>query len=269
MKKAVALLIALLLLTACGSRQTAPAGLSGVVNTDGSTSMADVMAVLQESFHALHPDVTVNFSGTGSGAGVAAVLAGICDIGLSSRPLSEDEQKKGAVAYTTALDGIVLVVNPQNPISDLTTEQIRQIFTGEITSWRQLGGAALEIAVLGREAGSGTRSAFEEVLAAEGLCRYRNEYSSSGDIIGSVAANPGAIGYVSLAAVKETVSALSVDGVACTEFSVQNGSYPLQRPFLLVTAESRPLSPQAQAFLDYALSPAAAEYIALAGAIAP
>ena len=223
---------------------------SGIVNTDGSTSMADVMAVLQETFAEVQPDVTVNYSGTGSGAGIEAVLAGTADIGLSSRALKDEEKAEGAV-------------------EDLSVEDIAKIFTGEITNWKDLGGEDLEIAVLGREDGSGTRSAFEEIVGVEGTCVYKNEYGSTGDVIGNVASNPNAIGYASLSAVNDTVKALKVGGVAPSEETVKDGSYAIQRPFVMVTVEGTELSPAAQAFLDYAMSDEVAEYIAAAGAVAP
>jgi len=274
--KCIFRLLAVLLLTAatlisCASEHADNDNhvLSGVVNTDGSTSMADIMAVLQETFKELHPKVTVNFSGTGSGAGVESVLAGTCDIGLSSRPLKNSEAEKGALAYTVALDGIAVVVHPSNPVQDISRQQLAGIFTGHITNWSQLGGENLPIAPLGREAGSGTRSAFEDALDITDRCRYKNEYSSSGDIIGSVASNPSAIGYTSLSTADSTVSLLTVDGVSCTEDTVREGSYSIQRPFLLVISKDTPLSDQTQAFLEYALSSDAAKYISIAGAIPP
>lgn len=251
-------------------QQPAPsAELSGVVNTDGSTSMADVMAILQETFKELHPDVTVNYSGTGSGAGIEAVLAGTADIGLSSRALKDEEKANGAVEHVVALDGVAVVVNPANGVESLTVDQIAQIFTGKVTNWKELGGEDLEIAVLGRESGSGTRGAFEEIVGVEDACVYKNEYGSTGDVIGSVASNPNAIGYASLSAVDETVKAVPVDGVAPSEETVKDGSYTIQRPFVMVTKDGTSLSAQAQAFLDYAMSSDVAEYIATAGAVAP
>ena len=250
------------------AQQPAAETVSGVVNTDGSTSMADVMAVLQETFRELQPDVTVNYSGTGSGAGIEAVLSGTADIGLASRALKDEEKAQGAVENIIALDGVAVVVNPANGVEDLSVEEIAKIFTGEINNWKDLGGEDLEIAVLGREDGSGTRSAFEEIVGVEN-CAYKNEYSSTGDVIGNVASNPNAIGYASLSAVDETVKAVKVNGVAPSEETVQDGTYEIQRPFVMVTAEGTQLSPAAQAFLDYAMSDEVAEYIAIAGAVAP
>lgn len=243
--------------------------LSGTVNTDGSTSMKDVMGVLIETYGEIQKDVTVNYSGTGSGAGIEAVLAGNVDIGLSSRALKPEEEEKGAVGHTVALDGVAIVVNPASGVEDLSVEQIAQIFKGEITNWSELGGENAEIAVLGREDGSGTRSAFEEIVGVDGECKYTNEYSSTGDVIGNVASNPNAIGYASLSAVDETVKAVKVGGVECSEATIKDGSYEIQRPFLMVTLEGAELSPAAEDFLNYATSADVAEYIAAAGAVAP
>jgi len=274
MKKFFSLILAAaivpVLLAGCGgSAAGQPNALTGVVNTDGSTSMERIMGVLTEGFRREAPGVTVNYSGTGSGSGIQAVLSGACDIGLSSRPLKTAELEKGAVAHTVALDGIALVVNPENSVLHLTGAQIAGIFTGEITNWSMLGGADAPIAVYGREAGSGTRGAFESAMGVEDTCQYTNEYSSTGDIVGNVKTNPNAIGYISLSNAGESVKLLRVDGVACTEETIRNGSYPIQRPFLLVTREGAALSGAAQAFLDYAMSDTAAEHIAIAGAVAP
>ena len=245
-----------------------PAELSGVVNTDGSTSMEKVIKALAESFMQENPDVTVNYSATGSGSGIEAAVSGTADIGLSSRELKDEEKANGAVANIVALDGVAIVVSPENPVDDLTTEQIAKIFTGEIKNWSELGGEDLDIAVYGREAGSGTRGAFEEIVGVEDACAYTNEYSSTGDVIGSVAGNPNAIGYASLSAVGDQVKAVKVGGVECTEATVKDGSYTIQRPFVMVTKDGTELSPVAQAFLDYAMSADVAEIIAAAGAVA-
>ncbi|MGE4353914.1 MAG: phosphate ABC transporter substrate-binding protein PstS family protein [Oscillospiraceae bacterium] len=246
-----------------------PTAVSGTVNTDGSTSMEKVVKALAEAYMGENKDVTVNYSGTGSGSGIEAVISGTCDIGLSSRELKDAEVEKGAVGHIVALDGVAIVVNPSNPVTDLTVEQIAKIATGEITNWSELGGSDAPIAFLGREAGSGTRGAFEEIVGVEDKCIYTNEYSSTGDVIGNVAGNPNAIGYASLSAINSTVSALKVNGVECTEATVKDGSYTIQRPFLMVTKEGVTLSSAAQSFLDYAMSDKVAEYIAIAGAVAP
>lgn len=263
MKTLVPLILSLTLLTACGART------SDSVTLDGSTSMERVLGALIEGYRDISPAVTVNYSGTGSGAGIEAVLSGVCDIGLSSRALRESEIEKGAVAHLIALDAIAVVVHPSNPISDLSREEIAAIFTGEVTNWAQLGGRNIPIAVYGREAGSGTRTAFEETLGISGRGHYTNEYSAGGDIAGNIAANPNGIGYLSLASVSSSVKLLRVEDVPCTEKTVRSGAYPLQRPFLMVTSANTSLSPVAQQFLEYAVSDAVAEYLALAGAVAP
>ena len=290
MKKTLAIVLSLVLciglLAACGSENTEPSTnptadttepsaaptqaaeeLSGNVNVNGSTSMGDVIAALTEGFNEANPDVTINYTGSGSGAGITGVLDGTCDLGLSSRALTDDEKSQGAVENIIALDGVAVVVNPENTVADLTTEQIAQIFTGEITNWSELGGADAEIAVFGRENGSGTRSAFEEIVGVEDACVYTNEYSSTGDVIGNVASNPNAIGYASLSAVDETVTAVNVNGVAPSEATVLDGTYEIQRPFVIVTVEGTELSAEAQAFLDYAMSAEVADIIAAAGAV--
>ena len=243
--------------------------LSGVVNTDGSTSMEKVVLALSESFMGTNKDVQVNYSGTGSGTGIQSVIDGTCDIGLSSRELKDEEVANGAVAHIVALDCVAVLVNPANPVADLTVEQIAKIFTGEISNWSELGGSDSPIAIIGREAGSGTRGAFEEIVGVVDECAYTNELTSTGDVIANVASNPNAIGYASLSAVDDSVSAVKVGGVECTEDAVKDGSYAIQRPFVMVTKEGVELSAEAQAFLDYAMSAEAAEIIAIAGAVAP
>ena len=285
---ALALVLALGLLTACGANSTAPSSsataqessstpasepaseteaLSGVVNTSGSTSMESVVLALSEAFKELYPDVTVNYSGTGSGAGIEAAQTGTSDIGLSSRELTEEETTAGAVSNVVAKDGVAVIVNPANGVEDLTVEQIADIFSGKITNWSELGGEDMEIAVYGREAGSGTRGAFEEIVGVVDACQLTNEYSSTGDLVGNVAGNENAIGYASLSAVDDTVKAVKVGGVACTEDTIKDGSYAIQRPFVMVTMEGVALSDAAQAFLDFAMSPDAASIIAAAGAV--
>ena len=249
--------------------EEAPAAeeLSGTVNVNGSTSMGDVIAALTEGFNEINPDVQINYTGSGSGAGIEGVLAGTCDLGLSSRALSEDEKGQGAVENIVAKDGVAVVINPENTVTDLTTEQIAAIYTGEITNWSEVGGPDAEIAVLGRDSASGTRSAFEEILGIEDACVYLNEYSSTGDVIGNVASNPNAIGYASLSAVDDSVVAVAVNGVTPTEETVADGSFAIQRPFVIVTVEGTELSAAAQAFLDYARSAEVADIIAAAGAV--
>lgn len=281
----LSLALALGLFTGCGSSNNQDQGsgsgsqsntndsstveLSGIVNTAGSTSMKDVMAALEEVFEKEHPGVNINYTGSGSGAGIEGATSGTCDIGLSSRALKDKEKESGAVEHIVALDGVAIVVNPACGVESLTVEQIAQIFTGEITNWSEVGGADGEIAVFGREAGSGTRGAFEEIVGVVDTCKYTNEYSSTGDVIGNVASNPNAIGYASLSAVDDTVKAVKVNDVAPSEATVKDGTYEIQRPFVMVTKEGAELSEAAQAFLDFAMSAEAADYIAAAGAVSP
>ena len=242
--------------------------ISGAVATDGSTSMESVIGILGESFMQLHPDVTFTYNPTGSGSGITAVQEGRCDIGLSSRALKDEETEAGLKGETVALDGIAIIVNNENPVTDLTLEQIAQIYTGEITNWSEVGGNDEEIVLIGREAGSGTRDGFESITGTEDLCQYRQELTSTGDVITTVSQNPAAIGYASLASVSDQTKTLTVDGVEPTEDTVRDGSYKIQRPFVLVTRDGEALSAQAQAFYDYAMSADVADLIAQAGAVA-
>ena len=242
--------------------------LSGTVATDGSTSMEKVIGALGESFMAENPNVTFTYNPTGSGSGIQAVSEGRCDIGVSSRALKDEEKASGLKETTLALDGIAIIVNPENPVSDLDVETIAKIYTGEITNWKDVGGNDAEIVLIGREAGSGTRDGFESITDTKDACQYRQELTSTGDVIATVAQNPNAIGYASLSAVKDTVKALAVGGVAPSEDTVKDGSYVVQRPFVLVTKDGEALSEAAQAFYDYALDPAQAELIGKAGAVA-
>ena len=245
----------------------APAVLSGTVSTDGSTSMEKVIGALSEAFMEANSKVTVTYNPTGSSAGIQAVQEGRCDIGLSSRALKDEEKASGLKETILAYDGIAIIVNPANPVEDLTLEQIADIYTGKITNWSELGGSDSEIVLIGREAGSGTRSGFEEIVEVKDLCQYRQELSSTGDVIATVAQNPGAIGYASLASVKETVKAVKVGGVAPSEETVKDGSYAIQRPFVLVTKEGVTLSETAQAFFDYAVSKDANAVVIAAGVV--
>ena len=274
-------------LSGCGSNAAAPAAstapsaapeavesaapaakLSGSVSTDGSTSMEKVIGALGEAFTEENPDVNFTYNPTGSGSGITAVSEGRCDIGLSSRNLKDEEAAKGLKATVLALDGIAVIVNPENPISELSLEQIAKVYTGEITNWSELGGNDAEIVVIGREAGSGTRDGFESITKTADACVYRQELTSTGDVITTVAQNPDAIGYASLASIGDTVKALVVEGVAPSEETVKDGSYLVQRPFVLVTREGEELSEAAQAFFDYITSADAASIIADAGAVA-
>ena len=236
------------------------------VATDGSTSMSKVIESLSEAF-AEDTGIEVTYNATGSGAGIEAVLAGRCDIGLSSRDLKDEEKSKGLEGTTLAYDGIAIIVHPDNNVADLSIETIAKIYTGEITNWSEVGGNDAEIVLIGREAGSGTRSGFEEIVEVKDLCQYRQELSSTGDVITTVAQNPGAIGYASLASVKDTVKAVKVAGVAPSEETVKDGTYAIQRPFVLATKTDAQLGEAAQAFFDYVTSTAANEIIVAAGVV--
>jgi len=239
----------------------------GTVTTDGSTSMEKVIGGLGEAFEEENPGVTFTYNPTGSGSGITAVTEGRCDIGLSSRDLKDEELAQGLTETVLAKDGIAIVVNPENKVEDLTVEQIADIFTGKITNWKEVGGDDAEIVLIGREAGSGTRDGFESITGTEEACQYRQELTSTGDVITTVAGNPAAIGYASLASVQDSVKAVTVGGVAPTEETIADGSYAVQRPFILVTKEGEQLSDAAQAFFDYATSEAANEIITSAGVV--
>lgn len=242
--------------------------LSGSVSTNGSTSMEKVIGVLSEQFMADNQGVTVTYDPTGSGTGIEAAKTGSADIGLASRALKEDEQANGLEGTTVALDGIAVIVNAENPVSDLSVEQIAQLFTGA-ADWSAVGGNAGEVACIGREAGSGTRDGFESITETEDSCVLSQELTSTGAVIEAVKSNPSAIGYASLSAVEgqEGIKTVTVGGVECTEENVLNGSYKIQRPFVMVTAKDAELSEAAQAFMDFAASSEASELIRSAGAV--
>ena len=289
MKKVFSLLLSLTmvmaLLAGCGGDTTADdttddtasndaaqeetAELSGTVATDGSTSMEEVIGALGEQFMADNSGVSVTYNPTGSGAGIEAVSNGSCDIGLASRSLKDEEKAGGLTETVIALDGIAVIVHAQNKVTDLTVEQIAKIFTGEITDWSQVGGDPGAISCIGRESGSGTRDGFESITGTKDSCKLDQELTSTGGVIEAVAGNPNAIGYASLSAVesKDTVKAVTVGGVACTEAAVLDGSYAIQRPFVLVTKDGTTLSPAAQTFFDFATSKDAASLIQNAGAV--
>ena len=252
---------------AAAPETTAAAKLSGTVSTDGSTSMEKVIGALGESFMEANDGVTFTYNPTGSGSGIKAVQEGRCDIGLSSRALKAEEEAEGLVGTVLAYDGIAVIVNPENTVEDLTIETIAKIFTGEITNWSEVGGADAEIVLIGREAGSGTRGGFEEIVGVEDACKYRQELTSTGDVITAVAQNPGAIGYASLASVKDTVKAVKVEGVTPSEETVKDESYAIQRPFVLVTKDGVELSETALAFFTYATIGEANEGITAAGVV--
>ena len=283
MKKTLAFVLtavmSLSLLAGCGSKAAAPdstnndqpqqAALSGSVSTNGSTSMEKVIGALSEQFMADNSGVSVTYDPTGSGAGIEAAGNGSADIGLASRALKDEEKAGGLTETVVALDGIAVIVNAGSKVEDLSVEQIAKIFTGEITDWSEVGGEAGKISCIGREAGSGTRDGFESITGTKDACKLDQELTSTGGVIEAVAGNVNAIGYASLSAVegKDTVKAVTVGGIACTEETVLDGSYAIQRPFVLVTKTAAPLSTAAQAFFDYATSTAANDLIKAAGAV--
>ena len=242
------------------------AALSGNVATGGSTSMKNVIAALTEGFAEVEPGVTVSYDPTGSGAGITGATDKTLDIGLSSRALKDDE-KADVDGTTIALDGIAIIVNNASKVEDLTVDQLKQMFTGEITNWSEVGGDDGEIVLIGREAGSGTRDGFESIVDVKDSCKYAQELTATGAVISAVEANPLAIGYASLSAVGDTVKMVTVGGVECSEETVKDGSYEVQRPFVFVTNKSVALSEQAQAFFDFATSADAADLIRTAGAV--
>lgn len=261
MKKLIAIALAgvlTLAMTACGAQNSAAdttaattaaataaaettaetteaAQLSGTVTLAGSTSMQKLCEAMIESFEEVYPDITVTAEYTGSGAGLEALAGGKTDIGNASRSLKDGEKQSGAVENIVAIDGIAVITHKDSVVSDLTAQQLTDIYTGKITNWKDLGGADEAIVVLGREAGSGTRGAFEELLKIEDQCAYAQELDSTGGVLAKVAATPGSIGYVSLDVVDDTVKALSLDGVAPTEENIVAGSYKLSRPFVMAT----------------------------------
>ena len=242
--------------TAASASSTA--ALSGNVATGGSTSMKNVIAALTEGFAEIEPDVTISYDPTGSGAGITGATDKTLDIGLSSRALKDDET--GVTGTIVALDGIAIIVNKDSKVEDLTVDQLKQMFTGEITNWSEVGGDD-------GEAGSGTRDGFESIVDVKDSCKYAQELTATGAVISAVEANPLAIGYASLSAVGDTVKAVTVGGVECSEETVKDGSYEVQRPFVFVTNDSVTLSAQAQAFFDFAASTDAADLIRTAGAV--
>ena len=267
MKKIIALgltaLMAVSVLTGCGGNSEPQK-----VTTDGSTSMEEVIGVLGEAFQN-DSGIEVTYNPTGSGSGIQAVQEGRCDIGLSSRALKEEEKSAGLAGTVLAYDGIAIIVHPENPIADLSLETIAKIYTGEITNWSEVGGNDAQIVLIGREAGSGTRDGFESITGTEDACQYRQELTSTGDVITAVSQNPDAIGYASVSAVadKDNVKAITVDGVAANEATIKDGSYVVQRPFVLVTKDGEELSEAAQKFFDFITSADANELIASAGVV--
>ena len=271
MKKIISIVLtavcAAALFAGCSTKAPEAAAEAGNVSLDGSTSMEKVIGSLGESFINSNSGTSYTYNPTGSGSGIKAVSEGTCDIGLSSRNLKDDEKASGLTGTVLTLDGIAVIVNPNNPVSDLSVEQIASIYKGEITNWKDVGGSDAEIVLIGREAGSGTRDGFESITDTKDACKYRQELTSTGDVITTVSQNPDAIGYASLASLKDNVKALTVGGIAPTEETVKDGSYVIQRPFVLVTKDGVELSETAKKFFDYATSSQAAEVITAAGAV--
>lgn len=249
-------------LAGCGSNTSTV----NSVSTDGSTSMEKVIGALGEAF-SNNTGIDFTYNPTGSGSGIQAVLEGRCDIGLSSRELKEEEKNAGLTETILAYDGIAIIVNPENLVSDLSLEEISQIYTGEIKNWAEVGGEDTEIVLIGREAGSGTRDGFESITDTEDICAYRQELTSTGDVITAVSQNPNAIGYASVASIKDTVKSLKVDGIVATEKTIKDGSYVVQRPFVLVTKTDISLSKAAQEFFDYITSEDATAIISESGVV--
>ena len=265
MKKIITMMmlavLAISMLTGCGSNKA-----NGSVATDGSTSMEKVIGALGEAFQN-DTGISFTYNPTGSGSGIKAVQEGRCDIGLSSRALKDSEKEAGLIGTVLAYDGIAIIVNPENPVSDLNVETIAKIYTGEISNWKDIGGNDAEIVLIGREAGSGTRDGFESITGTADACKYRQELTSTGDVITTVSQNPGAIGYASVASVKSSVKALTVDGVEAAEANIKDGSYVVQRPFVLVTKGDAQLSEAAQSFFDFITSADANDIISAAGVV--
>lgn len=257
---AISILLVAVTLTGCGSTT------EKTVSTDGSTSMEKVIGYLSEAYMTDHSNVKVTYNPTGSGAGIQAVQEGRCDIGLSSRSL-KDEEKSELNETIVAIDGIAVIVNPSNSVTDMTIDEIAQIYTGRITNWNELGGSDAPIVCIGREAASGTRDGFESVTGTADNCKYAQELTSTGDVVQTVSSNPNAIGYASLASVSDSVAVASVEGIVPTNDTILNGSYKVQRNFILVTPKNKELSDEAQKFYDFCMSSSADEYILKAGAI--
>lgn len=270
MKKIISMFVIVCLLAvaaaACGSGGSGDGGVTQTVSTDGSTSMEKVIGFLSEAYMEQNKNVKVTYNPTGSGTGIQAVAEGRCDIGLSSRDL-KDEEKESLTETVVAIDGIAMIVNTENPVTDLTLEQISDMYRGEITNWSEVGGDDAPIVLIGREAASGTRDGFESITGTEDMCKYNQELTSTGDVVQTVSSNPNAIGYASLASVKDTVKPVAVDGVTPSNDTVQDGTYKIQRNFVLVTPKDKALSEAAQKFFDFATSAEADSLITEAGAV--
>lgn len=281
MKKLITLAVTFILLagtmTGCGGNsrnaENTPSNETGTkqdssqtVSTDGSTSMEKVIGFLSEAYMEEHGDIKITYNPTGSSSGIQAVSEGRCDIGLASRDLKEEEQAdlNGTVA---AIDGIGIIVNPENTVTDLSVEQVGKIYKGEITNWKEVGGSDAPIVCIGREAASGTRDGFEDVTGTKDSCKYAQELTSTGDVVQTVSGNPNAIGYASIASVNDSVKTLSIESVMPTTETIQSGQYKIQRNFVLVTKKNASLSKAAQEFFDFATSAQADDLITEAGAV--
>lgn len=243
--------------------------LSGTVVITGSTSVDKILNDMIDEFQAMNPDVTINYTGTGSSAGIADTLAGSNDLGASSRELKDEEKKDNIKEVVFAHDGIAIITNPANPITDISIENLGKIYNGEITNWNQIGGNDAPIVVVSREGASGTRSAFEELVKLEdlgGLTDDTTVVEGNGNVQTSVAGNENAIGYVSFSFIDETVKALTVEGVEATADNAKAGTYPLSRPFLFVYDENN-YTPETQAFVEYATSEEGQSYVEAHGGI--
>ena len=254
--------------TTSGTSEGGNTNLSGTITMTGSTSMQNLCQALQEVFPEVYPNVNIDAQFTGSGAGIEAVTAGTVDIGNASRALTDEEKAEGIVENVVAIDGIAVVVNPANDVTNLTQDQLKQIYTGEVTNWSEVGGPDMAIVVVGRESGSGTRSAFEELLGVEDACAYAQELDSTGGVATTVSSTEGAIGYLSLDALDDTVKSIQIDGVDATEENITAGTYALQRPFVMATnGEISEQSELVQAFFEFVYSEQGQEVVSQVGLI--
>lgn len=254
-------IISALSLFACSSNNIS------TISTDGSTSMEKVIGILSEDFTNKNPNLKVTYNPTGSGSGIEAVKNETCDIGLSSRYLKQNEKDEGLVETIIAYDGIAIVVNKNNTINNLTLENLKKIYMGEITNWKELGGKDQSIVLIGREAGSGTRDGFESITDTKEKCKYRQELTSTGDVLATVRTNENAIGYASLASISKDDKVISINNIMPTEESIKNASYVIQRPFVYVTKKDKPLNENAKKFFDYSISSEVSALIGKAGAV--
>lgn len=265
---ALAATLAVTGLVGCGTKSGSD--ISGKISLAGSTSMEKVCEALMEGFMEKYPEVTVTTEYTGSGAGLESLVSGTVDIGNASRHVKEEEKSKGATENVIALDGIAVITDTNNAVTALTKEQLTGIYTGEVKNWCELGGADQAIVVIGRENGSGTRDAFEELLEVKDSCNYAQELDSTGAVLAKVSSTPGAIGYVSLDVVDSTVTAIALDGVAATEANILAGQYALQRPFIMATkGEISSQNDLVKTWFDYLSSDEGKEIIRNAGLIIP